>query len=152
LAILALPLVRADGWDDFSNNLATYLPPSPALFDERITKQYLSESITHPHYFIFAVAPMSILTAVVSAIRVCGSPSLRAFIGRAQEGRENSEAKLCSTNRDVCELYINGGIARVFGLPKILEVIHKLSIFRRRASGDIHVSRIYSRKKHKIVA
>jgi hypothetical protein len=32
LAILALPLVRADGWDDFSTNLATALPPFLALF------------------------------------------------------------------------------------------------------------------------
>ncbi|KAL3484851.1 hypothetical protein BJX62DRAFT_243560 [Aspergillus germanicus] len=70
------------------------------------------------------MAPMGILTAVVAAIRVCGSPSLRAFIGRAQEGGGNSEAELSSsTSRDVCELYNNGGIARVFGRPKILEVI-----------------------------
>ncbi|KAJ4856500.1 ankyrin repeats (3 copies) domain-containing protein [Trichoderma breve] len=71
------------------------------------------------------MAPMGILTAIVSAIRVCGSPSLRAFIGRAQEGGGNAEAELCSsTSRDVCELYNNGGIARVFGRPKILEVVY----------------------------
>ncbi|KAJ5401889.1 uncharacterized protein N7487_007785 [Penicillium crustosum] len=126
LAILvALPLVRADGWDDFSNNLATDLAPFLSLFGEQITKQYLSESITVIDYFIFAMAPMGILTAVVSAIRVCGTPSLRAFIGRAQEGAGNAEAELCSsTSRDVCELYNSGGIARVFGRPKILEVVH----------------------------
>ena len=126
LAILvALPFVRADGWDDFSNNLATDLAPFLSLFGEQITKQYLSESITAIDYFIFAMAPMGILTAVVSAIRVCGTPSLRAFIGRAQEGAGNAEAELCSsTSRDVCELYNSGGIARVFGRPKILEVVH----------------------------
>ncbi|KAJ5213562.1 hypothetical protein N7449_000731 [Penicillium cf. viridicatum] len=71
------------------------------------------------------MAPMGILTAVVSVIRVCGTPSLRAFIGRAQEGAGNAEAELCSsTSRDVCELYNSGGIARVFGRPKILEVVH----------------------------
>ncbi|KAJ5412956.1 hypothetical protein N7465_005261 [Penicillium sp. CMV-2018d] len=122
---VALPLVRADGWDDFSNNLATDLAPFLSLFGEQITKQYLSESITAIDYFIFAMAPMGILTAVVSAIRVCGTPSLRAFIGRAQEGAGNAEAELCSsTSRDVCELYNSGGIARVFGRPKILEVVH----------------------------
>lgn len=68
---------------------------------------------------------MGILTAVVSVIRVCGSASLRAFIGRAQEGAGDAEAELCSsTSRDVCELYNKGGIARVFGRPKILEIIH----------------------------
>ncbi|RFU77696.1 ankyrin repeat-containing domain-containing, partial [Trichoderma arundinaceum] len=123
--LLSLPFVRADGWDDFSNNLATDLAPFISLFGEQVTKQYLSESITSLDYFIFAMAPMGILTAVVSAIRVCGSPSLRAFIGRAQEGGGNAEAELCSsTSRDVCELYNNGGIARVFGRPKILEVVY----------------------------
>ncbi|KAL7942901.1 ankyrin repeat-containing domain protein [Trichoderma barbatum] len=123
--LLSLPSVRADGWDDFANNLATDLAPFLSLFGEQITKQYLSESITTLDYFIFAMAPMGILTAVVSAIRVCGSPSLRAFIGRAQEGRGIAEAELCSsTSRDVCELYNNGGIARVFGRPKILEIVY----------------------------
>lgn len=123
-AIVTLPFVRA-GWDDFANNLATDLAPFLSLFGEQITKQYLSESTTPLDYFIFAMAPMGILTAVVSAIRVCGSPSLRAFIGRAQEGGGNAEAELCSsTSRDVCELYNNGGIARVFGRPKILEVVY----------------------------
>ncbi|KAH7303431.1 hypothetical protein B0I35DRAFT_472324 [Stachybotrys elegans] len=125
LAALGLPGARADFWDDFSNNLATDLAPFVSLFGEQTTKQYLSESITRLDYFIFAMAPIGILTALVSAIRVCGSPSLRAFIGRAQEGEANAEAELCSsTSRDVCELYNNGGIARVFGRPKILEVVH----------------------------
>ncbi|KAK8124388.1 uncharacterized protein PG998_000147 [Apiospora kogelbergensis] len=124
LLIFSLPPVLADGWDDFSNNLATDLAPFLSLFGEQITKQYLSESLTKLDYFIFAMAPIGILTAVVSAIRVCGSPTLRAFIGRAQEGGGSSEAELCSsTSRDVCELYNNGGIARVLGRPKILEVV-----------------------------
>jgi hypothetical protein len=45
-------------------------------FGEQVTKQYLSESINFRDYLIFAIAPMGILTALVSAIRVCGSPSL----------------------------------------------------------------------------
>jgi ankyrin repeat domain-containing protein 50 len=125
LAILSFPVaVHGDGWDDFSNNLAVDLAPALALFGEQTTKQYLSESITLLDYFIFAMAPIGILTAIVSAIRVCGSPSLRAFIGRAQEVAGVAEAELCSsTSRDVCELYNNGGISRVFGRPKLLEVV-----------------------------
>jgi ankyrin repeat protein len=123
--ILGFPVVLADGWDGFSDNLATDLAPFLSLFGEQVTKQYLSESIQFRDYLIFAIGPMGILTALVSAIRVCGSPSLRAFIGRAQEGGGVAEAELCSsTSRDVCELYNNGGIARVFGRPKILEVIY----------------------------
>ncbi|KAK5994618.1 hypothetical protein PT974_05099 [Cladobotryum mycophilum] len=112
-------------WDDFSNNLATDLAPLVSLFGEFPTKQYLSECLTTEDIVIFAVAPLGVITAIVSAIRVCGTPSLRAFIGRAQEGAGTAEAELCSsTSRDVCELYNNGGIARVFGRPKLLEIVH----------------------------
>src|SRR3569833_1878656 len=66
---------------------------------------------------------MDIVTAITSVIRVCGDSSLRAFIGRAQEGDGAIEAELCtSTSRDVCELFQKGGITRVFGKPKILEI------------------------------
>jgi ankyrin repeat protein len=115
---------RAGGWDDFTNNLATDLAPLVALFGEQATKQFLSESTSRLDNIIFAVAPLGILTAVVSVIRVLGSASLRAFVGRAQEGRGQAEAELCSsTSYDVCELWNNGGIARVFGRPQILEFI-----------------------------
>ncbi|KIL94292.1 ankyrin repeat domain-containing protein 28 [Fusarium avenaceum] len=117
--------VSADFWDDFSNNLATDLAPVISLFGEQVTKQYLSESTTLLDYIIFATAPIGVITAIVSAVRVSGSPSLRAFVGRAKEGQGNVEAELLSsTSRDVCELYNNGGIARVIGRPKILEFVH----------------------------
>ncbi|KAI9853997.1 MAG: hypothetical protein M1813_001588 [Trichoglossum hirsutum] len=120
-----LPIVAAASWDDFANNLATDLAPLLALFGEQVTKQYLSESVRPLDNFIFAMAPLGILTAVVSAIRVCGGSSIRAFIGRAQEGRGLAEAELCSsTSHDICELWHNGGIARVFGRPRILELVH----------------------------
>lgn len=116
--------MSSDWFDDFFNNLATDLAPLIALFGESPTKQYLSECVSPIDIFIFSLAPLGIITTLVSAIRVGGSPSLRAFIGRAQEGGGNIEAELCSsTSRDVCEMYNNGGIARVFGRPKILEVV-----------------------------
>lgn len=74
--LVALPLVRADGWDDFSNNLATGLAPFLSLFGEQITKQYLSESITAIDYFIFAMAPMGIHSLAFLRPRPC-------FLGRA---------------------------------------------------------------------
>lgn len=126
VAFCLLVTARAsDWWDDFSNNLATDLSPLLALFGEQVTQQFLSESTSIVDNFIFAMAPLGIVTAVVSVIRVCGGPALRAFIGRAQEGGGIAEAELCSsTSRDVCELYHRGAIVRVFGRPKILEVIH----------------------------
>ncbi|RYP81392.1 hypothetical protein DL770_005920 [Monosporascus sp. CRB-9-2] len=120
------PFAAAAGsLDDLSNNLATDLGPLLALFGENMTKQYLSESTSFVDYFIFAMAPIGIITAIVSAIRVCGSAALRAFIGRAQEGNGTVEAELCtSTSRDVCELFNNGSITRTLGKSNILEIIY----------------------------
>lgn len=70
------------------------------------------------------MGPLGILTAVVSVIRVRGNSSLKAFIGRAQENPGDAEAELLSsTSATTAELWNNGGIARVFGNPKILEVV-----------------------------
>jgi ankyrin repeat protein len=116
--------VQASDMDDFSNNLATDIGPLIALFGGGVTTQYLSESTAFLDYIIFALAPIGIVTAMVSAIRVCGGSALRAFIGRAQEGEGEVEAELCtSTGRDVCELFNRGGITRVLGRPQILEVV-----------------------------
>ena len=72
------------------------------------------------------MAPLGLLTAVVSAIRVCGTPSMRAFIGRAQESPGTAEVELLScTSETTAELFNEGGIARVFGEPRILEVMVK---------------------------
>ncbi|KAL0930122.1 ankyrin repeat domain-containing protein 28 [Colletotrichum truncatum] len=113
-----------DGLSDFTNDLATDLGPLLALFGEFMTKQYLSESTTFLDYFIFAMCPIGIITTIVSVIRVCGSQSLRVFIGRSYEGNGVVEAELCtSTSRYVCELFDHGGITRVLGRPKILELV-----------------------------
>ncbi|KAF9636671.1 hypothetical protein BFW01_g7567 [Lasiodiplodia theobromae] len=143
-----------DWWDDFTNNLATDFAPLVALFGESPTKQYLSECLTATDILIFATAPLGVITAVVSAIRVCGTPSLRAFIGRAQEGAGNAEAELCSsTSRDVCELYNNGGIARVFGRPKLLEIVYdssaSLDDFFDNKEGGHPTAGIYSFEEFK---
>ncbi|KAF3936557.1 hypothetical protein ABW19_dt0202897 [Dactylella cylindrospora] len=111
-------------WDEFTSNFATDLAPLITLFGEQVTKQFLSESLSIWDNVIFAMAPLGLLTAVVSAIRVCGSASMRAFIGRAQEGPGVVEAELLScTSQTTAELWNDGGIARVFGAPKILEIV-----------------------------
>ena len=95
-----------------------------ALFGEQVTKQYLSESFDLLDHFIFAMAPLGILTAVVSAIRVAGSSGMKALVGRARESRATIEADLMSsTSYDVCELWNGDGVARVLGSPKILELV-----------------------------
>jgi hypothetical protein len=115
----------ASEWDDFSNNLAADLAPILQLFGEQVTKQYLAESTSTLDCIIFAMAPLGVLTAIVSTIRVCGGSLLKAFVGRIQESSGVAELELCSsTGRDIVELYQGGAIARVFGRAKILEFIH----------------------------
>lgn len=142
--ILAPVGVHAGSLDDFSNNLATDLGPLLVLFGEAMTKQYLSECTSFLDYLIFALAPIGILTAMTSAIRVCGYPALRAFIGRAQEGQGAVEAELCtSTSRDVCELYNRGGITRVLGRPYILELVYILGGKDNRSTAGLHLFNDY---------
>jgi hypothetical protein len=48
-----------------------------------------------------------------------------SFIGRAQEAHGVAEAELySSTSKDVCKSWLNGGICRVFGCPRILEFFY----------------------------
>ncbi|KAF3182350.1 hypothetical protein TWF788_006265 [Orbilia oligospora] len=122
--LASLPFGTPFEWEDFSNNLATDLAPLITLFGEQVTKQFLSESLSTWDNIIFAMAPLGILTAVVSVIRVCGHSSLRAFIGRAQESPGTAEVELLSSvSETTSELWHNGGVARVFGTPQILEVV-----------------------------
>ncbi|KAJ5780546.1 hypothetical protein N7457_005706 [Penicillium paradoxum] len=125
LISLFVPFVKADdNWDDFTNNLATDLAPLITLFGERLTKQFLSESISVLDNVIFALSPLGVLTAVVSVIRICGSSSLRAFVGRAQEGPAEAESELLPcVSESTAELFNDGGITRVFGRPKIVEIV-----------------------------
>lgn len=60
----------------------------------------------------------------MSVIRICGSSSLRAFVGRAQEGPAEAESELLPcVSESTAELFNDGGIARVFGRPKIVEIV-----------------------------
>ncbi|QGA22069.1 hypothetical protein EYB26_009783 [Talaromyces marneffei] len=132
--------VSADTWDDFANNLATDLAPLIALFGEQITRQCLSELVSTMDDFIFALAPLGILTAVVSVIRVCGNSTLRAFIGRAQEDPGSSEREILSCVSDTtAEIFTESGVARITGNPKILEIVVDQS---QEQAGSITIQRL----------
>ncbi|KAK5988185.1 hypothetical protein PT974_12325 [Cladobotryum mycophilum] len=118
-----------DFWDDFSNNIASDLAPLISLFGEDVTKQFLSGSIHMLDGVLFSIAPLGILTVIVSVIRVCGGSLLKSLVGRSWEPHGQAEVELCSsTSPDVCELWSNGGICRVFGRPRILEFVISLDI------------------------
>lgn len=122
-------------WDDFANNFGTDIAPIISLFGEQVTKQFLSESTTPLDMIIFATGPLGILTAIVSCIRVCGGSFLKSLVGRAREPHTLSEIEVCSsTSENVCELWSNGGICRVFGQPHLLEFLFR----NPRDSGDFY--------------
>lgn len=111
--------------DNILNNLGSDLAPLLALFGEKVTMQYLGESLTWIDNFIFALAPLGIITAMVSAVRVAGGPRLRSLIGRAKESRGTVEAELMSsTSSDVCELWNGQGVVRVPGCPVLLQLVY----------------------------
>ncbi|KAK0725183.1 hypothetical protein B0H67DRAFT_507868 [Lasiosphaeris hirsuta] len=116
--------VAADTGDDFSDNLFTDLAPLLALFGERVTMQFMSQSMGWADNIILAMAPLGIITAVVGAIRVGGPSWLKAIIGRARESRAIPESELMSsTSNEVCELWNGQEIVRVMGSGPIREFI-----------------------------
>ncbi|KHN95247.1 ankyrin repeat protein [Metarhizium album ARSEF 1941] len=117
-------MCAADAGDDFSNNLFSDLAPLLALFGERVTMQFMSQSTGWADNFILAMAPLGIITIITSAIRVGGPSWLKAIIGRARENLAVAEAELMSsTSHEVCELWNGQGIVRCIGSPSTTEFI-----------------------------
>lgn len=53
-----------------------------ALFGDEATKQFLATSISPLDTVFLGIAPLGIMTIIVSAIRVGGSPLMKSVIGR----------------------------------------------------------------------
>jgi len=68
--------------DEFANNLFSDLAPLLTLFGEQVTKQFLSLSVGWADNFMLAMAPLGILTVVVSSIRVTKDRYMKALVGR----------------------------------------------------------------------
>ncbi|KIL85392.1 hypothetical protein FAVG1_11348 [Fusarium avenaceum] len=124
LLLLFAGCVTADGGDDFSNNLFSDLAPLLALFGERVAMQFMSQSMGWADHFILAMAPVGIITIIVSAIRVGGPSWLKAIIGRARENLAVAEAELMSsTSKEVCELWNGQEVVRCMGSAPVIEFI-----------------------------
>ena len=140
LIFATLPRIQAgfaleDSGDQFSNNLFSDLAPIITLFGEQVSKQFILNSTSFVDNIIFAMAPLGIITAVVSAIRVGGPPWLRGLIGRAHESRSDVEVELMSsTSHDVCELWREEGLVRVKGSPRIAQLLFQ----RNGDSWQVH--------------
>lgn len=84
----------------------------------------MSHSYKWTDSILLAVAPLGIITAVVSAIRVGGPSSMKVLIGRGRESRGIVEAELLSsTSSDVCELWSGSGLVRLLGSANTTEII-----------------------------
>ncbi|RYP04538.1 hypothetical protein DL764_004400 [Monosporascus ibericus] len=92
--------VAANAGDDFSNNLFSDLAPLLALFGERVTTQFMSQSMGWADNIILAI------------------------IGRARENRAVADSELMSsTSNEVCELWNGQEIVRVMGEGPIRELV-----------------------------
>ncbi|QSZ36179.1 hypothetical protein DSL72_007304 [Monilinia vaccinii-corymbosi] len=110
---------------DVTNNLFSDIGPLLALFGDNFAQQFLRESFTGFDYIIFAMAPLGILTAIVSAIRVAGFPWMKAVIGRARENKASAELELMSsTSHEVCELWNGEGLVRTMGSGRVKQIIY----------------------------
>ncbi|CAZ85709.1 unnamed protein product [Tuber melanosporum] len=124
LLALTPQALAADG-ADFSINLFSDLAPVLALFGEQVSKQFLSQSLTWLEDVIFAMAPLGIVTAILSAVRVGGPNWLKAVVGRARGSRAVAEVELMSsTSHEVCELWNGEAIVRVMGSPEVAEILY----------------------------
>ncbi|RPB16227.1 hypothetical protein P167DRAFT_596487, partial [Morchella conica CCBAS932] len=107
-----------------SSNIISDFAPILALFGEQVAKQFLSQSMGWGDHIIFSMAPLGIITAVISAIRIGGPQWLKAIVGRAREHRAAAELELMSsTSHEVCELWNGQNIVRILGAPAIRELV-----------------------------
>ncbi|KAF1950249.1 hypothetical protein CC80DRAFT_520047 [Byssothecium circinans] len=86
--------------------------------------QFMSQSMGWADNITLAMAPLGIITTIVSAIRVGGPSWLKALIGRARENLAVAEAELMSsTSEEVCELWNGQQVVRCMGSAPIAEFI-----------------------------
>ncbi|UPK91330.1 hypothetical protein LCI18_002265 [Fusarium solani-melongenae] len=116
----------AHGFDfaDFVNDFHSDLAPLLTLFGEKVTMQYISQAMRPLDCIALALAPLGIITIMVSAIRAGGPTVLKAIVGRAKENTAAAELELMSsTSREVCELFNGGNIVRCLGSGSVWQYI-----------------------------
>lgn len=68
--------------DSFFNSAFFDLAPLLTLFGDGVTKQFLGTSMGMVDPILLAIAPIGIMTVIVSAIRVGGTSFMKSLIGR----------------------------------------------------------------------
>ncbi|PNP60633.1 hypothetical protein FNYG_14636 [Fusarium nygamai] len=99
--------------------------------------QFMSQSMGWADNIVLAMAPLGIITAIVSAIRVGGPSWLKAIIGRARENLAVAEADLMSsTSKEVCELWNGQEVVRCMGSAPVSEFICLLPTTRQKNAAE----------------
>ena len=130
LLLFSFPSTWAANYDnttavDLATGFFTDLAPLLSLFGTEFSKQFMSQAIDWVDDFLFAMAPLGILTIVIGAIRVSGYTTLRALVGKAREPESVSEIEfLSSTSPDVCETWDKRGVTRKLNNQSINAVLY----------------------------
>ena len=77
--------------------------------------QFLSQSTGWADILLLSMAPLGIITIIVSAIRVGGPAWLKGAVGRARENLAVAEVDLLTSTTDACELWNGREIIRCMG-------------------------------------
>ena len=68
--------------DNFAANAFTDFAPLLTLFGDEVTKQFLATSMGIADSILLGVAPIGLMTVIVSAIRVGGNRLMKSLIDR----------------------------------------------------------------------
>ncbi|KAK8048655.1 hypothetical protein PG994_010385 [Apiospora phragmitis] len=110
--------------DNFANNAFTNLAPLLTLFGDEVTKQFLATSMGLPDAVLLGIAPIGIMTIIVSAIRVGRSRLMNktqteALMATGLETPDDEEKEiLSSTSANVREIWIGNRVVRQTGASK----------------------------------
>ncbi|KAI8632861.1 hypothetical protein F5Y19DRAFT_332212 [Xylariaceae sp. FL1651] len=100
----------------FENNAFSDFAPLLTLFGDEVTKQFLATSMSLADDVLLAVAPIGVITIIVSAIRTSGHRFMKSLIGRARESPDDEERELLSsTSRNVREIWNGRRVIRQTG-------------------------------------
>ncbi|UZP36417.1 hypothetical protein NXS19_004233 [Fusarium pseudograminearum] len=100
--------------NNFTNNLVSDLAPLLALVSERVTTQFISQSTGWADCIALAIAPVGVITIIVSAIRITGPRWLKAVVGRARENVAAAELEvMSSTSSEACNKQKRNTLKRV---------------------------------------
>ena len=97
----------SDLWATVVANIA----PLMALVGERHAKEYLRSMTSKTQVFDLSVAPIGILSILISAIRLSGPPYLRRLIGRESEKRSEAMVEVTPVSlSEATPVYVDGRI------------------------------------------